>query len=393
MRKNPKKSVEADQPDAPAVDKAEVKSEIDKVKQFLSGTTVEDFKSGDWFAKLIGFALSRYSNEVDAEYFRRKYPDLPADAIADARIALAARYASLEGGLTATAYTGAIAATIGSAGGASPLSLPAGALSFVTDLSFTSVLQLRLAYDLSVIYRVPLNLDDPEDLWKLIRVAFLIKSGEGASKFVTTSIPSVVRPIVKKIFSKGTLTTVKSLPVVGKYLLQRNLIKFAIPGVTIPLSTAVNHWTTAAAGRYAKTMFRREARIIEEVDRIDARLSNHDVALWALYLIMQADKQTTAEESLYLHHLTRAARARGIDSTVMQAFTQSIEVKADDVWSKIDRLTDAAEKSAIYDAAMLATAVDGKASEKELVLLQKLAQRCDREFDVEQVLLLEDEWS
>ena len=60
------------------------------------------------------------------------------DAVVEARIKLAARYAALEGGLSASAYTGAVAATIGSAGGASPLTASAAVLSFSADLFATT---------------------------------------------------------------------------------------------------------------------------------------------------------------------------------------------------------------------------------------------------------------
>ena len=70
---------------------------------------------------------------------------------------MAARYAALEGGLSAGAYTAAIAA-------------------FITRL------QLRLDYDVAVLYRVPLDPSDPDDMWKLIQVAFTIKSGQVAKK-------------------------------------------------------------------------------------------------------------------------------------------------------------------------------------------------------------------
>jgi hypothetical protein len=43
----------------------------------------------------------------------------------DQRIKMAARYAALEGGLSASAYSAAVVATLGSAGGASPVMLPA----------------------------------------------------------------------------------------------------------------------------------------------------------------------------------------------------------------------------------------------------------------------------
>lgn len=141
-------------------DEKVVRREVEKVRGFVKDLSLDDLRQGDWFPKLLTFSLDKYVKEVDADYFRRKYPDLPADAVVQERIQMAARYASVEGGLSAAAYSGAVAATIGSGGGASPLTLPAGGASFAVDLVYTSQLQLRLAYDIAVLYRVPLNTED-----------------------------------------------------------------------------------------------------------------------------------------------------------------------------------------------------------------------------------------
>ena len=77
---------------------------------------------------------------------------------------MAARYAALEGGLSAGAYTAAIAATLGSLGGASPATVPAATVTVMVDVAFITRLQLRLAYDVAVLYRVPLDPSDPDDM-------------------------------------------------------------------------------------------------------------------------------------------------------------------------------------------------------------------------------------
>jgi hypothetical protein len=67
---------------------------------------------------------------------------------------------------------------------------------------------------------------------KLVRVAFGMEAGEVARssmKFVR----GLVRQVLKKYYSGPVLAAAKSLPFVGKHLLQRNTIKFGIPGVGI----------------------------------------------------------------------------------------------------------------------------------------------------------------
>jgi hypothetical protein len=205
-------------------DRSVVEQERDELRGFISDLSPGDIKSGGWFTKLLAQSLSTYTEKVDWQYFRSKYTGLPPDAIVNQRIQMAARYAAIEGGLSASAYTGAVAATIGTLGGASPATVPAAVATMMVDVAYTTQLQLRLAYDISVLYRVPLDTSDPDDLWKLIRIAFTIKSGEVVREGVLKTVPAMMRPVIKRFYSKSVLNAAKGLPFVGKYLLQRNVI-------------------------------------------------------------------------------------------------------------------------------------------------------------------------
>jgi hypothetical protein len=184
--------------------------ELNQAKEFAKSTSFEDIKSGEWFAKLLHVALKKYREKVNAAYFQEKYPGLPPDAIVDRRIDLAQKYAALEGGSTAAAYTAAVAATIGSHGGASPLTIPAALTAFAIDLGYTSLLQLRLAYDISVIYGKPLDYDDPEDLYDLLVLAFGIKAGEAFSQSLQKLSPEAVRILIKKTITDSSLKQLKA---------------------------------------------------------------------------------------------------------------------------------------------------------------------------------------
>src|SRR3546814_10570875 len=96
-------------------------------------------------------------------------------------------------------------------------------------VAYTTRLQLQLAYDISVLYGVPLDTSDPDDLWKLVRIAFTIKSGEFVREGVLKTVPAMMRPLIKRFYSKSALAAAKGFPVVGKYLLQRTVIKVGIP--------------------------------------------------------------------------------------------------------------------------------------------------------------------
>jgi hypothetical protein len=292
-----------DSDDDEDADRKVVEHERAELREFIKGLSSDDIKSGGWFTKLIAQALSSYTEKVTWQYFQERYEGVPADAIVDQRIKMAARYAALEGGLSASAYTAAIVATLGSAGGASPATVPAAVATLMVDVAFVTQLQLRLAYDIAVLYRVPLDMSDPEDLWKLIRVAFTIKSGEFVREGVVKVVPPLMRQVIKKFYSGPVLAAAKGLPFVGKQLLQRNVIKIGIPGVGVPLAVVVNRYTTLLAGRHAQAVFRNEARVIELAEGLSKRSQHPQLMLWVAWLVIMADQKIADDEALLIRHL------------------------------------------------------------------------------------------
>ena len=373
------------------VDESFVRKEIERIRGFVGNLSMDDLRQGTWFVKLLAFSLDGYVQEVDAAYFRKKYPDLPADAVVDARVRMAANYAGIEGGLSAAAYNGAIAATIGSGGGASPLSLPAGGASFVVDMSYTTYLQLRMAYDIAVLYGVPLDIKDPGDMWKLVKIAFAIRVGETGGSATLKFTPAVVRPVLKRMFSGQRLAMVKSLPIVGKHLLQRNIIKFGIPIVGVPTTVLVNRWTTRAVGGQAKEILRKEARIREAASRLVSSTDACEELVWVLWLVMQVDGCAKDDELLLLHHVTEAMKRAGCDESLLKELRELVELDESMVWRRIDSLE--GERRALYDAAVVAAAVDGKIVPSEVSVLKKLAVRCGVEYDPESIKDCENSWS
>lgn len=375
------RSAEDDQ--ATSDERADVRRELGRLRSLAASLRLDEVRDGTWFSRLLKYSLDTYVREVDADYLTSKYPGLPADAVVEARIALAARYASIEGGLSAGAYTGVVAATLGTVGGASPVTVPAATLSFVADLLFVSSLQLRLAHDIAVLYRVPLDLEDPEDMWKLIRIAFAIKGGEAGRGAVGKGVPALLRPVLKKLYGGSTLAAAKSLPVVGRHLLQRNLIKFTIPLVGVPLSAGVNYWSTRTAGASARKFFRHEARVVEAARRMTERTPQRTELLWVLWLVIKADLLVHEDERLLLKHVTAILRDVESELAALAELERTIDLDRQQVWS----LLEAAEGdlAPLYDAAVVAAAVNGKVNVNELTVLRKLAGYCAVPFDEDAV--------
>jgi hypothetical protein len=355
-------------------DRKVVEHERAELREFIKGLSPDDIKSGGWFPRLIAQSLSSYTHKVDWQYFQERYKGVPADAIVDQRIKLAARYAALEGGLSAGAYSAAIIATLGSLGGASPVTVPAAVATFMVDVAFITRLQLRLAHDVAVLYRVPLDLSDPEDMWKLIRVAFTIKGGEMVREGATKAVPVIIRPLIKKFYAGAVLNAARGLPVVGKYLLQRNVIKIGIPFVGVPLAVLLNRYTTLLAGRHAQAVFRNEARVIEIAEGLSQRSRHPQLMLWVAWLVIKADRKIADDETLLIRHLVRLVRDQ--HQVVDEQLANIVDIEPAEVWRRL--AAEPGDLSDILDVANRVATVDGPASARKRAIISELQDRCRR---------------
>lgn len=349
-----------------------VELEHAELRKFVEELSGDDIKSGGWFTKLLAQALGSYTEKVDWQYFQERYEGVPADAVVDQRIKMAARYAAIGGGLSAGAYTATIAATIGSLGGASPATVPAAVATVMVDVAYLTRLQLRLAYDVAVLYRIPLDLSDPEDLWKLIRVAFTIKSGEVVREGVVKAVPALVRPIIKRFYSGSVLTAAKGFPVVGKYLLQRNIIKIGIPLVGVPLAVLVNRYTTKVSGRHARLVFRNEARVIELAENLTERSQHPQLTLWVAWLVTMADGKISDNEAMLMRHLARLMKDR--HKLADERLARLVDLDRAEVWRRLE--AEPGDVSGLVEEASLVAAVDGSVNKRERELISELEARC-----------------
>ncbi|MFG2820081.1 hypothetical protein ACGFX4_11705 [Kitasatospora sp. NPDC048365] len=372
MTTAPIEGVDADgnETDGDDTDREAVEHEQAEIREFVKRLSADDIRSGNWFTKLVAQALSAYTRKVNWQYFQERYAGVPADVIVDQRIKMAARYAAIEGGLSAGAYTAAVAATIGSLGGASPATVPAAVATLMVDVAYISQLQLRLAHDIAVLYRVPPDLDDPEDLWKMLRVAFTIKSGEAARTGVIKFVPGLTRQVIKRFYAKSALSAAKGLPYVGKYLLQRSVIKVGIPLVGVPLSVILNRWTTLLAGRHAQAVFRNEARVVELAERLTARTEHPNAMLWVAWLVIAADREKSDNEALLMRHLVRLARER--HGVVDEGLANLVDLDPADVWHRLD--AEAGDLGHLLDVAQQVAEVDGPAGKREQAVIAELRE-------------------
>jgi hypothetical protein len=353
---------------------------LEEIKTFFRNLLPEDLNNGAWFEKLLYLALCNYQNKVTAEYFQKEYTGLPSDAIVDQRIALAKKYSAISGGTASAAYTGAVAATIGTAGGASPVAIPAAITTIVVDLGYTSLLQLRLAYDISVLYGHPLDYEDPQDLTDLINLAFGIKAGETLNKGLQRLAPEFYRVFIKKTLTGSSLQSLKALPVVGKYLLKRTIIKAGIPVVGIGLGVGLNYYMTGQIGKRARTIFRRRAAIEEAVRDFPLdEVQNMRLLLDLIWLAIFADKEATRPEAWFLRaFITRIQEKGSIPD--LENYSKQVNFDKEKILNQLT-ICSIEERQTLFNAVCIAVVVDGISTDKELAFVREVAHRADVTLD------------
>ena len=353
-------------PQATDSEQEEVERDREELREFIKSLDPQDITSGNWFTKLLTHALDSYTDKVDADWFKAKYPGVPADAIVDQRIKMAARYAAIEGGLSASAYSAAAMASI-----LAPVVLPAAAVTVLVDVAYTARLQIHLAYDIAVLYRIPLDLDDPDDLWKLLRVAFTIQGAQAASEGLLKAVPAIVKPLVRTFYKGAAIEAGRALPVVGKYLLQRNVIKIGIPIIGVPLSVGINFYSTLLAGRHARAVFRNDARITEAADRLTTRTEHPQSMLWVAWMLIMADGKITDDEALLMKQLTKLANEK--HGLTEEDLEQVIDIDKAEIWRRLD--AEDGDLIDLMDVAQKTAEIDGDVNKLETAVLEELRHR------------------
>lgn len=233
----------------------DAQSEIKK----LGGTAA--FKSGEWFLKLIQKSFSNYWEKANSDYFREKYKNKDNEYIAKKLIAVAARNASILGGIVgATISVDEIAAIV--TGGEGGIGLPANITIAVSAVLSEAILlvrfQLHLVINIAKLYDIVLDPEDPEDILTIFAYAIGGKAAEEAGKFGMKVGSKFAANLVKGYIKKDVLKAIKSIGAkLGIKILQRTIIKYVVPGVSIGLGVGWNYFSTKAIGKIAVKHFKK----------------------------------------------------------------------------------------------------------------------------------------
>lgn len=273
--------------------KDDVRQEYEDLKNHFRNTNFEDFKAGGWFPQFVKWMLEEYARKVDAEYIRRKYPGAGSRNQATKAISLASKHAMIAGGMSAAAVT-AMELTLPTPG--APLAIGGIGTAIMADIAFNTRLQLRTVYDLSVIYRAPLSLDDAEDCYLIFLTALGLKLSEMAGGVVKAVGPKVIQYNIRKLLRSGVrrflIEIVKRIAgtAIARKLTERALLRLLVPGVGIPLSAGANYAFTKKILHAAEEQMRRRGSIIEPLLKLykSDRSVPRELVIQGLIVVMEA---------------------------------------------------------------------------------------------------------
>ena len=152
---------------------------------------------------------------------------------------------------------------------------------------YVSRIQLRLIYDLSVVYNLPLDLEDPEDIFLIFGYALGIAPAVFVGKGLQIATKSLTKRGVKQVFTKGTLKATQNIAAkIGVKVLQKTILKYAIPITSIGIGGLYNFTTTKSLGSIAKSHFKERGKLTDELQALISNQYKYDIVFPAAIMYM-----------------------------------------------------------------------------------------------------------
>ncbi len=357
----------------------EVSAALDEEERFAKTLNFEKVKSGEWFYSLLHRVARSYDRNARAAYFRKKYPGLEPDEIADTLTSVTVRYAAVAGGITGAAATASQVAALGSAG--MTASLFAGTIG--SEMLYLARIQMRLVLDLSVVYDLQLDPDDPEDVLMVLSYALgVAPTGLVGSGALVVAREGTTR-VIKRYVSKGTLEAIQRFAArLGIRILQRTIIKYTVPVVSAAVGSGYNFVTTAAMARIAKAHIKNRYKVNEELRSLLSRRHTYDLAFPAAVLHVG---KVDGELSLQEYELYRAMLSRMSFPDHSPDDFQALMADEATVLDAVSEIEDAEMRRSLMAVLVLMAACDGEITEEERLFLASAAERLHTPLNLEEV--------
>ncbi|MCG3207811.1 MAG: hypothetical protein FOGNACKC_01411 [Anaerolineae bacterium] len=361
----------------------------------------------DWYLQLIDRILVVYAKKVNLDYFKRKYAGLPAEAIAARRIKSAARIAGLAGfssGVIISLSTIGAVASAASAVASSfttlpvtlpvvAISVPIAALSFGVEVAIIVRIQLHLAYDLFVLYRLPVDVEDPEEMYQVATVAFGIKGaelgGQGLQKLVPQLAPQLLRKAMRTGLVRrkiqGWFARRLGWQFARRYLGEGILIRWLVPGLAVITATGWDYFSTQAIGSTLHNKIRRRGLAAKEVDKLDLkRVTNVLLFVKSILALALTDYDLSETEFTFYSTLIEELRKTHGDEAV-DSVKDTTFFEWQDILTELTEINGQEERVVFYEALISAAVVEGQFKRAKRKRLESVAKMYDLPFNVDSI--------
>lgn len=248
----------------------EVRQEIQRFKELFKEDPVEQIKNGTWFNKIVNIILTEHASKVNASYFKNKYIGLDNERIALKLVNTAAKYTSITGGLAASAASAAELSVLVTGG----WSFFAFGATLIGEMSYISYLQLKLVYDISIVLDAKLDISDPEDILTIFSYAFGINIWEDVANTVLKAGPRAVAYMGRKGLRSGIRRGMQNMVAkiggvkLAQKITEKGLLKLIVPGINVPIASALNYTFTKKLGKRAIVSLKRRGLVIKKLDEL-----------------------------------------------------------------------------------------------------------------------------
>jgi uncharacterized tellurite resistance protein B-like protein len=359
--------------------KTQVSKDLEDAKTLAKTLNFEEVKSGEWFIKLLQQVVRAYDRNARATYFQKKYPGLSPDEIADILTSVTVKYATIAGAITGVAATANEIVAISSAGLTAALFVG----SIGAEMLYLSNIQMRLVLDMSVLYDLQLDTEDPEDILLIFGYALGVVPAEALGKGLQVAARAGTTSTIKKVVTKGTReAVVKFAQRLGFKVGQRTIIKYAVPVASAAVGSSYNYLTTKSVGQIAKIHFKNRGKVTDELRAVISKQNIYDLAIPAAAMFMaQVDGNVSSKEKeLYRAMLSRMSFEEHTPADFNRLVSEEYSIL-----DAVAQIEDVELGKALIELLTLMAVYDGILVNEEREFLTSAAERLGVSLDIEQV--------
>jgi len=359
--------------------KSQVTKQLEEAKALARSFDFETVKNGEWFIKLLEQVVRAYDRNARATYFQQKYPGLSPDEVADILTSVATRYATIAGAVAGVAASASGVAALSSGGMTATLFVG----SIGAEMLYLSNIQMRLMLDMSVLYDLQLDPDDPEDILMIFGYALGVAPTEIIGKAALVAARAGTTNAIKTVVSKTTLKAVQNFAKkLGFQILQKTIIKYAVPVACAAVGSGYNYVTTKSVGQIAKLHFKNRGRVTEELRAVVSRQNTYDLAVPAAAMFMAAvDGNVSPKEN----ELYRAMLSRMSFGEHAPADFNKLVSDEQSVLEAVSQIQDVELGKALIELLTLMAIYDGDLADEEREFLTSAAEGLGIALDMDQI--------